>query len=301
MSQIEVREIAKSFADKKAVADLSFSVSSGSIFGLLGPNGAGKTTTIRMLMSITIPDRGEILFDGAAMHEARKREIGYLPEERGLYPKMKVQSVVEFFAALKGMSPRSAKTAIDYWFGRFEIDSWRTKKLEELSKGMQQKVQFITTILHDPPIVILDEPFSGLDPVNVDLLRDIVLELKEKGKIVIFSTHVMEKAEQLCDEILLINDGRVILEGSLEAIRGQFSENIVDFAYTGDTTFINDFVYVDKVISEAGKGAIYLNRKGVESRLLREASANLDIQYFAPRRKTLHEIFVAQVGGEANV
>ena len=297
MSFIEVKNIRKTFDDNVAVDDISFRVESGQIFGFLGPNGAGKTTSIRMIMNITMPDSGTINFDGNAMSEPLKQKIGYLPEERGLYPKMKVQPMLQFLGELKGMSRSEALKAIDHWFERFDIESWRNKKLEELSKGMQQKVQFISTIMHDPDMIIFDEPFSGLDPVNVDLLRDIILEFKEKGKIVFFSTHVMEKAEQLCDEIFLIDNGKVILSGKLDEIKKQFSDNVIDLEFTGDGSFIKDISYVEKFAVDGGKAVVHFNDPEAGSRFLKDISQNIDVLRYNPRVKTLHEIFVSQVGG----
>ena len=297
MSFIEVKNIRKTFDENVAVDDISFKVESGQIFGYLGPNGAGKTTSIRMIMNITMPDSGSINFDGNAMSEPLKQKIGYLPEERGLYPKMKVQPMLQFLGELKGMSRSKAQKAIDHWFERFDIESWRNKKLEELSKGMQQKVQFISTIMHDPDMIIFDEPFSGLDPVNVDLLRDIILEFKEKGKIVFFSTHVMEKAEQLCDEIFLIDNGKVILSGKLDEIKKQFSDNVIDLEFTGDGSFIKDISYVEKFTVDGEKAVVHFNDPNAGSRFLKDISQKIDIQRYNPRVKTLHEIFVSQVGG----
>ena len=297
MSYIEVKDVVKVFDDNVAVDHVNFKVNNGEIFGFLGPNGAGKTTTIRMIMNITMPDSGEILFDGQLMKESLKDNIGYLPEERGLYPKMKVQDILEFLGNLKGMSLNDVRRAIDHWLGRLEIDSWRDKKIEELSKGMQQKIQFVATILHDPDMVIFDEPFSGLDPINVDVLRDIILEMKAKNKIVFFSTHVMEKAEQLCDEIFLINGGKGVLDGTLTEIKEKFSENEIFLEFEGDPGFIKNLSYVSKVDIKDHTAVIAL--KDIQSRrqLLTDVTTKLDITSFYPKEKTLHEIFVSQVGG----
>ncbi|HZX09480.1 MAG TPA: ATP-binding cassette domain-containing protein, partial [Acidobacteriota bacterium] len=204
MKAIDVKNITKQYGDFFAVKDLSFDVPSGSVYGLLGPNGAGKTTTIRMIMNVIIPDKGSIRVLGEKMSEKMKRRIGYLPEERGLYPKMKVGELLVFLAQLKDFRRNEAKDAIDKWLKRFDLLEWRDKKVEELSRGMQQKVQFIATVLHKPELIILDEPFSGLDPVNTKLLKDIMLEMRDEGVTIIFSTHRMEQVEMICDNICLI-------------------------------------------------------------------------------------------------
>lgn len=297
MAFIEVSNIRKVFDEKVAVDDVSFKVQSGCIFGFLGPNGAGKTTSIRMIMNITMPDSGSINFDGNAMSEELKKRIGYLPEERGLYPKMKVQPLLEFLGQLKGQTLAESKKAIDHWFGRFEIDSWRQKKLEELSKGMQQKIQFISTIMHDPDMVILDEPFSGLDPVNVDVLQEIILEMKERNKIVFFSTHMMEKAEQLCDEIFLINNGLGVLSGELKEIKQRFRENKIDLEFGGDGAFLSGLPYVSNCTTKEGAATIELKAPQDINKLLSDIANKITLKKLNPREKSLHEIFVNQVGG----
>jgi ABC-2 type transport system ATP-binding protein len=293
MAFISVENIVKQFDDKRAVDDVSFRVESGRIFGFLGPNGAGKTTTIRMIMNITIPDSGSITFNGSPMSEELKAHIGYLPEERGLYPKMKVQPLLEFIGQLKGLSLKNARLAIDKWFGRFDIDSWREKKVEELSKGMQQKIQFIATIMHNPDMVILDEPFSGLDPVNVDVLRDIIVELKDEGKIVMFSTHMMEKAEQLCDEIFLINDGKGILTGSLTDIKKEYGGHGYVLDYQGELKPMSEIVS-----QEEGQAIVEVENPAAKKQLLTKLNDQVEIVSFKPNVKSLHQIFVEQVGGE---
>jgi ABC-2 type transport system ATP-binding protein len=219
---ISVDRISKSYGDFVAVNELFMEVKSGSIFGLLGPNGAGKSTTIRMLVNITIPDSGRITLFDQPMSAKLQERVGYLPEDRGLYKKMKVGEQLAFFAELKGVPRQETHTRIDGWLSRIEMTEWKDKKWEELSKGMQQKVQFVSTILHSPDLVILDEPFSGLDPISAGLLKEIVHELKENNKTIIFSTHLMEQAEELCDEICLINHGRSVLGGSVREIKRGF-------------------------------------------------------------------------------
>jgi ABC-2 type transport system ATP-binding protein len=219
---ISVNQISKSYGDFVAVNDLSMEVKTGSIFGLLGPNGAGKSTTIRMIVNIILPDTGQIMLFGRPMSAKLQERVGYLPEDRGLYKKMKIGEQLAFFAELKGLRRHEAQKRIDDWLDRIEMTEWKNKKWEELSKGMQQKVQFVSTILHSPDLVILDEPFSGLDPISAGLLKEIVQELKENNKTIIFSTHLMEQAEELCDEICLINHGRKVLGGSVREIKRGF-------------------------------------------------------------------------------
>lgn len=219
---ISVDRISKNYGDFVAVNELSMEVKTGSIFGLLGPNGAGKSTTIRMIVNITMPDSGQITLFGQPMSAKLQERVGYLPEDRGLYKKMKVGEQLAFFAELKGIPRQEAYKRIDLWLERIEMTGSKNKKWEELSKGMQQKVQFVSTILHAPDLVILDEPFSGLDPISAGLLKEIVQELKENNKTIIFSTHLMEQAEELCDEICLINHGRKVLGGSVREIKQGF-------------------------------------------------------------------------------
>jgi ABC-2 type transport system ATP-binding protein len=219
---ISVDRISKSYGDFVAVNELFMEVKTGSIFGLLGPNGAGKSTTIRMIVNITMPDSGQIALFGQPMSAKLQERVGYLPEDRGLYKKMKVGEQLAYFAELKGVPRREAHSRIDAWLKRIEMTDWKNKKWEELSKGMQQKVQFVSTILHSPDLVILDEPFSGLDPISSGLLKEIVQELKDNNKTIIFSTHLMEQAEELCDEICLINQGRKVLGGPVREIKRGF-------------------------------------------------------------------------------
>ena len=219
---ISVRNVCKYFGDFMAVDNLSLEVAPGSIFGLLGPNGAGKTTTIRMIVNITVPDKGEVFLFGEKMNDKLQERVGYLPEDRGLYKKMPVGEQLAFFATLKGVPKNKTKKLIDEWMERVGLSEWKYKKWEELSKGMQQKVQFVSTILHDPDLIILDEPFSGLDPINANLLKEIVQELKARNKTIIFSTHLMEQAEQMCDSICLVNRGRSVINGNIRAIKRTF-------------------------------------------------------------------------------
>lgn len=235
MDLLQAKDIVKDFQGHRALNNVSIKVPKGSIFGLLGPNGAGKTTLIRIINQITAPDSGTITFDGHPLKREDVFKIGYLPEERGLYKKMKVGEQSLYLAQLKGLSLGEAQKKLKYWFDKFEITGWWNKKVEELSKGMQQKIQFITTVLHEPDLLIFDEPFSGFDPINVNLLKDEILKLKEKGATIIFSTHNMASVEELCDHITLINEAETILEGEMGEVRNKYRSNIISVGVEGDT------------------------------------------------------------------
>ncbi len=233
MGLIQCKDVCKSFGEKVALDHVSVDVPKGKIFGLLGPNGAGKTTLIRIINRITIPNGGEVFFDGRPITQEDVEKIGYLPEERGLYRKMKVGEQAMYFAQLKGMSAREASAELKKWFVRFGIESWWNKKVEELSKGMAQKVQFITTVVHKPSLLILDEPFSGFDPVNAQVIREEILRLRDEGATIILSTHNMESVEELCDNIALINKSHVVITGGVDEIRHKYGNNNVELIYTG--------------------------------------------------------------------
>ena len=235
MGLIECRNICKNFGEKVALDNVSVDIPAGKIFGLLGPNGAGKTTLIRIVNRITIPNSGEVIFDGRPITQRDVERIGYLPEERGLYRKMEVGDQAMYLAQLKGMSARDAQRELKKWFVKFGIQDWWKKKVEELSKGMAQKVQFITTVVHKPALMILDEPFSGFDPVNTELIRKEILALKEEGATIILSTHNMESVEELCDNIALINKSRLVIDGGVDEIRHKYGNNNVELIYTGET------------------------------------------------------------------
>ena len=233
MGIIECKNVSKSFGEKVALDNVSVEIPKGKIFGLLGPNGAGKTTLIRIINRITIPNSGTVLFDGRPITQDDVEKIGYLPEERGLYRKMKVGEQAMYFAQLKGMGYREAQDELKKWFVRFGIESWWNKKVEELSKGMAQKIQFITTVVHKPSLLILDEPFSGFDPVNAQLIREEILRLKDAGATIILSTHNMESVEELCDNIALFNKSHVVISGGVDEIRRQYGQNNVELIYNG--------------------------------------------------------------------
>lgn len=234
MALIECKNVSKNFGTKVALDNVSLDVPEGKIYGLLGPNGAGKTTMIRIINRITIPNSGEVLFNGRPITQRDVEKIGYLPEERGLYRKMEVGDQAMYLAQLKGMSEKDARAELKKWFVKFGIQDWWKKKVEELSKGMAQKVQFITTVVHKPSLMILDEPFSGFDPVNAELIRKEILELKEQGATIILSTHNMESVEELCDNIALINKSHLVLSGGVDEIRRQYGNNHVELIYFGE-------------------------------------------------------------------
>jgi len=230
---LRLEKVVKTYQQTTAVDNVSFNVPKGTIFGMLGPNGAGKTSLIRIITTITRADSGNVWVDGEQIGSATSRQIGYMPEERGLYKKMKVGEQLMYLAQLKGLSKSVAKEKIEAWFTKFDIDWW-DKKVEELSKGMQQKIQFISTVVHEPKILILDEPFSGLDPINTNLIKDEIYQLKEKGTSIIFSTHRMEQVEEVCEHIVLINKGKNILQGEINEVKNRFKENIFEIKYTGE-------------------------------------------------------------------
>ena len=246
---IECKEVSKNFGEKVALDKVSVSVPKGGIFGLLGPNGAGKTTLIRIINRITIPNGGEVLFDGRPITQSDVEKIGYLPEERGLYRKMEVGEQAMYLAQLKGMSAAAARKALKEWFVRFGIQDWWKKKVEELSKGMAQKVQFITTVVHKPSLMILDEPFSGFDPVNAEIIRREILRLKEEGATIILSTHNMESVEELCDNIALINKSHLVITGGVDEIRHRYGNNNIELVYTGEEK-VKDSAGIFKVLSD---------------------------------------------------
>ena len=249
MGIIECKNVCKSFGEKVALDNVSLEIPKGKIFGLLGPNGAGKTTLIRIINRITIPSGGTILFDGRPITQEDVERIGYLPEERGLYRKMRVGDQAMYFAQLKGMSAKEARTELVKWFKRFGIESWWNKKVEELSKGMAQKVQFITTVVHKPSLLILDEPFSGFDPVNAQVIREEILRLKDEGATIILSTHNMESVEELCDNIALFNKSHVVITGGVDEIRRKYGNNNVELVYTSEKPVASE-TGVFKVISD---------------------------------------------------
>ncbi len=290
-----LRGVSKSFGDVHAVLDLDFAVKAGSVFGLLGPNGAGKTTTIRMIMDIIKPDTGVISLLGETDPERRRDRIGYLPEERGLYRRMKVRELLLYFARIHGMSGNEARADADRWLERLGLSEWADAKLEALSKGMQQKVQLVATILHRPEAVILDEPFSGLDPVNVDLVKEILLELRDRGTTLLLSTHQMEMVEKLCDSICLINRGRAVLKGGLQEIKAGFGTRAIQIEYDGSASFHRNRELIEKS-DDTGRYMEIVPREDIEPhRILEAASAEVRIRRFQVMEPSLHRIFVETV------
>ena len=296
MNALEVENISKSFGDFYAVKNLSFKIPEGTIYSLLGPNGAGKTTTIRMAMNIIIPDDGQIKILDQKMDENTKRRIGYLPEERGLYPRMKVGELLLFLAELKGLQGQDARTKIDNWLERFDLTDWKFKKTEELSRGMQQKIQFIATVIHQPDLIILDEPFSGLDPVNTKLLKDIMLEMKKQGNTIIFSTHRMEQVEMISDNICLINKAEKVLEGNLNWIKQQYGKNTIVLDYVGDASFIKDIPEIEKTDDYGKFMEIKLKEQTDPQDLLKRLVDKIRVNKFEVREPSLNAIFIDKVG-----
>lgn len=296
MNALEVENVTKSFGDFYAVKNLTFKIPEGTIYSLLGPNGAGKTTTIRMVMNIIIPDDGSVKILDQKMDEDMKRRIGYLPEERGLYPKMKVGELLLFLAELKGLHGQDVRKKIDNWLKRFDLADWKFKKAEELSRGMQQKIQFIATVIHQPDLIILDEPFGGLDPVNTKLLKDIMLEMKKQGNTIIFSTHRMEQVEMISDNICLINKAEKVLEGNLNWIKQQYGKNTIVLDYVGDASFIKDIPEIEKTDDYGKFMEIKLKEQTDPQDLLKRLVDKIRVNKFEVREPTLNAIFIDKVG-----
>jgi ABC-2 type transport system ATP-binding protein len=292
---LSLESVFKKYQSKIAVDNVSFDVPKGSIFGLLGPNGAGKTSIIRIITSITKADSGKVLFNNETLSAKHRMQIGYMPEERGLYKKMKVGEQLTYLSRLKGLTKKEAKEKIEYWYQRFDIGSWHNKKIEELSKGMQQKIQFIATIIHDPILLILDEPFSGLDPVNANLIRDEILELKNNGTSIIFSTHRMEQVEQICEEIVLINNGKNVLNGKVADIKQHYKEHLFEVEFMGQFSNSIDSV-AEKVSVSENKAILKLNEGISSNKLLSELIAKeIEIVSFREILPSLNEIFIKTV------
>jgi ABC-2 type transport system ATP-binding protein len=293
---LRVENISKRFGDFTAVEDLSINVRAGRIFGFLGPNGAGKTTTIRMIVGITAPDEGKIRLLGEKVSSDLQNQIGYLPEERGLYKKIKVRDQLRYFAALKGVAQSDADKKIDFWLDRMELSEWKMKKTSDLSKGMQQKIQFISTVLHDPDLLILDEPFSGLDPVNVEFLIDVIEEYKSSDKTIIFSTHLMSTAEKLCKDILLINKSKKVIFGSLRKLKASYGKNLIAFRGTGGEKVLEDDALVSKIVDHADEKEIHLAENADSQNLLRQLIENgATISKFEQMEPSLNDIFIEKI------
>jgi ABC-2 type transport system ATP-binding protein len=301
MGALEIDTISKSFGDVQAVDGLSVCVPTGKIYGFLGPNGAGKTTTIRMVMNIIQPDSGRIAILGDSTNHGMLNRIGYMPEERGLYRKMTVAKVLAYFGGIKGLSKHEISLRVPQWLGRIGLADWAEKKVEELSRGMHQKLQFAVTAINEPELMILDEPFSGLDPVNLDLIKSIILEMKQQGKTIIFSTHVMHEAEKICDCHLLINKGRLVVDGSLEEIRSRWESDAIVARLEGDTSFIPGLPIVSEVKEQDRHLEIHLQEQADPQELLQALVNKVRVHSFEVKQPSLHEIFVRLVGPEEEI
>jgi len=300
MAHLSVQNVTKRYGDTVAVDDVSFEAEPGRILGLLGPNGAGKTSTIRMITYIMVPDAGTIQYDGQTVGPWSQQRMGYLPEERGLYDRLRVKEQLVYLGTLKGLSKAEASNRADHWLDRFDATDWADMKTEELSKGMTQKVQFIATLLHDPSLLIFDEPFSGLDPINSELLRDIILELRRDDRTILFASHRMEQVEQLCDDICLMAQGDVVLQGALSEVKEQFGENTLVLEFDGDDTFVDDLVAdgAVRVNTRSAHRAELSLADGTDARAVLDLALDRTDELFRYERVAppLNEIFVEVVG-----
>ncbi len=299
---LEAKNIVKQYANHRALDDVSVSIPRGSVYGLLGPNGAGKTTLIRIINRITAPDSGELLFDGRAMTADDVSRIGYLPEERGLYKKMKVGEQALYLSRLKGLSKADATASLRKWFKKFEILGWWDKKVEELSKGMAQKVQFIVTVIHNPELLIFDEPFSGFDPINAQILKEEILERAKDGATVIFSTHNMSSVEEICQYITLINKSKNVLSGEVNEIRHSFGDNSFTLGFGGDATALSTALHNEGTVTEIKEGSLLITlQKEVQTRKMIEiANSMVDLRSVTPKIPSMNEIFIRVVEQSTN-
>lgn len=296
MSFLVVDSISKTFGEYTAVNNISFSVPKGIIFGLLGPNGAGKTTTIRMINNIIIPDNGNITLNGKNIDSETQNNMGYLPEERGLYKKLKVIDQLKYFGRLKGLDSKTAEQKAMQWLEKLGAKGWETKKIQELSKGMQQKVQFISTILHEPEFLILDEPFSGFDPINTELLKSIILEMKKQGKTIILSTHVMAQVEEMCDEILLINKGNIILNGKVADTKKRYGNDSYQILFEGDKSVFENIQNIEILKLKDNEIEFKVTNNEQINEILKSVLDKVEIHKFMKVEPSLHEIFINEVG-----
>ncbi len=296
MNILEIKHVIKEYENKKALDSISLNVNEGRIFGLLGPNGAGKTTLIRIINQITAPDKGEILFCGERFKREHIQNIGYLPEERGLYKSMKVGEQCLYLAQLKGLSKNEAKQKIHQWFKKLDMLDWLNKKVEELSKGMAQKVQFVSTVLHQPKLIILDEPFTGFDPINSEIIKNEIIALKESGSTIILSTHRMESVEELCDDIALINSGQCILKGSVNEIKNNFKEHIFEVQFEG--TIQNEIQHFDTLVIESGHGIFKAKNKEKNHTLIKQLVEQVNVTSFNEKLPTINDVFILSVNNE---
>lgn len=298
---LQVSHLRKQYSSVLAVDDVSLECGAGEMLGLLGPNGAGKTTSIRMILNIITPDAGSVRFNGGPFEESVRNIVGYLPEERGIYRKNRLLNTILYFASLKGLDAGTARRRAHEWLDRFSLLGYVDRRVDELSKGNQQKVQFIIAILHDPSLMFLDEPFSGLDPINQILLKDILMELKQQGKAIIFSTHQMDQAEKLCDAICLINKGRVVLDGSLPEIKARYGTNSVRIDYDGDGSFLSRHPAVQTAHVYENYAELIIAPAHKPSAVLRDIAGRLDIRKFETIQPSLNAIFLDLVGGDGKL
>lgn len=300
MNPLKVEKIVKQYGDKTAVNGISFEVSKGEIYGLLGANGAGKTTTMRMVLGLIFPDEGQILYNGKGYSSDQLRNLGYLPEERGLYPKVRVSDQLIYLAQLRGMAKKDAEHSLKKWLDRFEVPEYYNKKVEELSKGNQQKIQFIASVIHSPQIVILDEAFSGLDPVNVELLKSTVKELRDAGASILFSTHRMEHVEELCRNITILHRSNAVLKGNLKEIKKQFPKERVILSTEKEVSGIERIAGVTNVNHHEYGYEVGIANEAVGGEILRHALEQSAVTRFEIKEPTLNEIFIKTVGGDSH-
>jgi ABC-2 type transport system ATP-binding protein len=299
MAVLKINNVSKSFGNIKAVDNASFSVPEGSIFGLLGRNGAGKTTTIRMIMNIYLPDSGEISFGNIKAGPNFNSRVGYLPEERGLYKKMKVLETLLFFAEIKGKKGKEVTKLAKEYLEKFDLADRINSKIEDLSKGNQQKIQFIATLLHNPEVLILDELFSGLDPINTNLMKNIIMDFKKEGKIILFSTHVMSFAEKMCDNIAIIDKGKIKINGSLSEIKAKYSQKNISLNYTGDISFLKEHPIIENISDYGNSVGIKVKEEEHIQQLLKLlVENNVEVKKFDANDISLEEIFIDTVGKE---
>lgn len=296
MNVLSLRNVVKAYHSHIAVNDVSFDVKAGTIFGLLGPNGAGKTSLIRIITTITGADSGQVLLNGEPLNHLHPNEIGYMPEERGLYKKMKVGEQLLYLAQLKGLTEKEAKIKLKTWMVKFDIMNWWDKKVGDLSKGMSQKIQFIATVIHDPKLLILDEPFSGLDPINANLIKDEIYQLKEKGTSILFSTHRMEQVEEICEDIVLINQGKILLYGNVNTIKNDFKEHLFSIKYEGDLPSVTDHLGFSVLEKRPNEVTIKVTEGVSSNQILKTLiDTNISILGFNEILPSLNEIFIKKV------
>ncbi|WP_028596723.1 ABC transporter ATP-binding protein [Paenibacillus assamensis] len=300
MKTLQLDRIVKQYGDKTAVNEISLSVEAGEIYGLLGANGAGKTTTMRMVLGLIYPDAGQILYNGKPYHKGLEQLFGYLPEERGLYPKVKVSDQVLYLAQLRGMSRSDADKSLKYWLERFQVPENYNKKIEELSKGNQQKIGFIASIVHNPKFIIMDEAFSGLDPVNVELMKETVKELRDNGATILFSTHRMEHVEELCRQTTILKKGQAVLQGTVRDLKAKYPREKVILRTTGEVVGLEQITGVKQIDRTETGYIINIADESAAQHILQQAMSQSTVEHFEVKEPTLNDIFIKAVGGESN-